>query len=68
MAETTAIRKGAILRLPLYPKSGDTGYFWGRVIYVHPQCRFFVAEFEFEGRTVRESYCRYGKLAAWAGE
>lgn len=28
----------------------------GTVVYIHPERRFYVVEFEFDGRTFRETY------------
>ena len=29
---------------------------WGTVVWVHPEGRFYVAEFDFDGFKVREAY------------
>lgn len=31
------------------------------VTYIHPQCRFFEAVYEINGKQIKESYCPYGK-------
>lgn len=34
----------------------------GTVVYIHPEKRFFTAEFNCGQNRIRESYCAYGKL------
>ena len=36
------------------PDKGEHVY--GTVVYIHPQRRFYTVEFDFHGRTFRESY------------
>lgn len=33
----------------------------GRVVYVHPKGRYYLAEGEVAGRTIRECYCTKGE-------
>ncbi len=34
----------------------------GTVVYIHPEKRFFTAEFDCGENSIRESYCAHGKL------
>ena len=52
---------GDTVCLPLSFQSG-AGPLEGKVVYIHPQLRFFTAEFICGNNRIRESYCAYGPL------
>ena len=44
----------------MFDKGRSTSLYTGTVIYVHPEGRFYRAEFELPGGKVRESFSLYG--------
>ena len=58
--DINAVAIGDEVSLPICMVSHDE-LMRGRVVYIHPQKRFFTVEFE--GSHIRESYCAYGPLS-----
>lgn len=58
----TNVKVGDIVREKLmFDKGKSTQLYEGVVIYVHPEGRFYRAEFQLPGGKVRESFSLYGK-------
>lgn len=57
------LRIGDEIDLPLHPNITDPPHSVGRVVYIHPQKRFFTLEFTSKaGEKIRESYVPHGPL------
>jgi Tfp pilus assembly protein PilZ len=50
------VRVGDKIMIHLSIECGDQAPVPARVVYIHPQRRYYVAEYCIGGRTVRESY------------
>lgn len=63
----TNLKVGDRISLPIYPFHDPRE---GRVVYIHPERRFFSVEFTMDDgvRTVREDFNFYGPLAVSAGK
>lgn len=63
MVDIFKLKTGDVVHVPIYPKVRTAILEPGRVVYIHPQKRFFTVEFSMEsGSRIRESYNPYGPL------
>ena len=63
MVDIFKLKIGDVVKMPVYPKVRTAFLETGRVVYIHPEKRFFTVEFTTEtGSHFRESYSPYGPL------
>ena len=58
-----SLRLGDRINLPVYPGVKGYSVSAGRVVYIHPEKRFFTLEFTTElGNKIRQSYIPHGPM------